>query len=152
MSPSREGDFFVVLKNSATIGKEHIGNPVIIEDLMQDMVITIRCLLAIEISADDGVCRIINSDMELGFFISEPVMKGSVHLQHFPQRKHNGDGGDGHVVSGMEAVIAAVSFLEDADFFIVSNCFFRFFLVIRQALGERMNADASTDRTTLIET
>ena len=45
----------------------------------------------------------------------------------------------------IEAVIAAASFLETVDCCIASNCFFRFFLVIRHALGERIKAEASVE-------
>ena len=74
---------FFIGKYRAAIGKELVGNAVICENLMKNMVITIEGLLGVKPAAGNSSGRIIDGQMQMPDLSGNPFMGSRIHLLQF---------------------------------------------------------------------
>ena len=74
---------FFIGKYRAAIGKELVGNAVICENLMKNMVITIEGLLGVKPAAGNASGRIIDGQMQMPDLSGNPFMGSRIHLLQF---------------------------------------------------------------------
>ena len=66
--------FSFVFKNGTSVGIEHSRNAVIKEDLIEDIVVAFEGLLIIEIGTNDFAGGIIDSEMEMPYLATDPLI------------------------------------------------------------------------------